>query len=170
MDLRNISWNVGILVGMGGVCALVVGLALSANAVAAAPVVFNAGLFVIVLTLATAASAIRMDLRRPALAAGLAGGVSGFVVGVTEPFLVIASAAGLIGAAIATRHPRASICLMLVPAIAGWMALPEVYSIPARILLGAALVLLVHLAWPRPVGDRSSLESGSEIEFRELSD
>ena len=162
MDLKNLAWNVGILVGIGGVCALVVGLALEASADGrkAASFVFNTGVFTLVLTLAVAMPKAKIDLRRLALAVGVAGACAGLVAGVSEPFLLIASVVALAGAAISTRYPRASICLMLVPAVAGWVVLPSIYSIPARILMGASLVLLVHLTRARFSQNKPALDSG----------
>ena len=171
MDLKNLAWNTGILLAIGGVCAVVVGLALgaSANGSSTASVVFNVGVFMLVLMLAVAISTSKIDLRRIALAAGMLGALGGLVIGNYVPFLLIASLVALVGAAVATRHPRASICLMLVPAVGGWVEVPSLYSIPARVLTGACLALLVHLIRARFSPSKPALESGREVDSRKLS-
>ena len=172
MDLKILAWNVGILVAIGGVCAVVVGLAIGAanGGSGAASVVFNAGVFTLVLSTGVAAAVTRIDLRPFALAVGLLAGLGGFVTGISEPFLLIASSVALAGSMLAMRHPRAGIVLMLVPAVAGWLAAPSLYSIPARMLIGASLLLTLHLAWARFASGRPGTAALRELESRELSE
>ena len=164
MDPKSFALNVCIPLAMGGVCALVVGMALggSGNGTLSASVVFNAGVFALVLTLAMTMLMAKFDARRAALVAGMSGALSGLVVGASTPFLLIASVVALAGAAVAVRHPRAGICLMLVPAVGGWLEEPSIYSIPARVLMGASLVLLVHLLWVLSYRQGTALKAGAD--------
>ena len=172
MELKSHNWSIGILVAMAGVCAVVVGMALGAaqDGSIIASFVFNGGIFALVLTLGVAAMALKMDLRQPALLAGLVGASTGIYMGFWTVFLPILSVVAITGAAMATRHQRASIVLMLIPAIMGWMASPAHYSIPARILIGASLLLTVTLLWSRYAGDKSSLETGRAMDSLDVSD
>ena len=172
MELKSHLWSIGILVAMAGVCAVVVGMALGAaqDGTGIASVIFNGGIFTLVLTLGVAAMSLRVDLRQPSLLAGLVGASTGIYMGFWTVFLPILSVVALTGAAMATRHQRASIVLMLVPGIMGWLASPAHYSIPARIMIGASLLLAVALLWSRFAGDRSSLKTGREMNSLETSD
>ncbi len=172
MDWMSLAWNVGILVAIGGVCAVVVGVAVgSANGGSAATfVLFNAGVFTLVLSLGLAASAARVNLQRVAMAAGVVGAVAGMATGFWAVFPPLLSIVALAGAAVAMRHPRASVVLMLTPAVVGWLAAPSLYSIPARVLVGACLLLAVHLAWTRFARDRPGTVALRELESRELSE
>ena len=172
MELKGHYWSIGILVAMAGVCAVVVGMALGAahEGSRVASVIFNGGIFTLVLTLGVAAMSLRVDLRQPSLLAGLVGASTGIYMGFWTVFLPILSVVALTGAAMATRHQRASIALMLVPAVMGWLASPAHYSIPARILIGASLLLAVALVWSRLPGGRSSLETTRPMDSLEISD
>ena len=170
MALMSLRWNVCLLVALGGVCALVVGVALLSSNYGSgtASSVFNAGVFTLVLSLAVAASVAKVNLRRLAMAAGLFGAVAGIFTGFWAVFPPLLSIVALAGAGLATRHSRASIVLMLVPAIAGWLAAPSVYSIPARVLISASLLLAVHLVWARFAGDESRMVAVRDFESQEL--
>ena len=167
MELKSHYWSIGTLVAMAGVCAVVVGMALGTahDGTVIASVIFNGGIFTLVLTLGIAAMSLRVDLRQPSLLAGLVGASTGMYMGFWTVYLPILSLVALAGAAMATRHQRASIVLMLVPAVMGWMASPAHYSIPARILIGASLLLAVVLVRSRFAGDRYGLETGRGYEL-----
>ena len=171
MDLKSLTWNVGILVAMAGVCAVVVGLALGGSGYGGiASVIFNVGVFSLVLSLGFAVLVAKMNLQRLALIVGLLGASGGVFTGFWAVPLLLLSLVALIGAALATQYPRASIPLMLAPAFMGWLAVPSLYSIPARILMAACLILALHLIWAHFIQDKPSIGTKGEIEGYDPSD
>ncbi len=166
MDLKRLTWDIGILVAMAGVCAVVVGLAFGASDYGGriAAVIFNLGVFALVLSLGVAVSLAKINLRGLALFVGLLGASGGIFAGFWALPLLLLSLVALIGSALATRSPRASIPLMLVPAVMGWLAVPSLYSIPARVLMAASLMLAVHLIWAYFAQDKPDLGTRRELD------
>ena len=166
--MKHRIWNLAIIAAMAGTMLIVVGLLLGVVDVGEniLSFIFGTGLVTLALSL-TVAFAAKTNFARIALLAGLLGASGGIAVGFFVVTLMVVSLVALVGAGLATQAPKFSIPLMFLPAIIGSIADPYLFWIPATLLIGASLLVFLHLL----ISEHSTQEgTGSDLTQRPVGD